>query len=244
MHPENHDGLEDFILNHQDSFDDAQPPAGLWDRIDDALGTDDDDDHDDDGLDLEGFVRRHRLAFDDTTPPPRLAGRIFAALDVAETGNTATATPAPPLRAAHSRRRLFRIAGIAASFLLLLAAAFSLGTNRGYQAAEQDQLAAELERISPDFVETERFYQGEIHNVMEQVRTVNNDPQLVADLEEMNTAAADIRASLLEVPESQRPDLVEELIHIYRTKLEILLRIQRQLPAPATAPAATTQQKL
>jgi flavin-binding protein dodecin len=61
---------------------------------------------------------------------------------------------------------------------------------------------------------------------------------LVKDLEAIDEATAEIRASLLEVPVSQREALVQKLIETYRTKLDILLRIQQHLPSSST----TTQQ--
>jgi hypothetical protein len=42
------------------------------------------------------------------------------------------------------------------------------------------------------------------------------------------------------VPVSQRATLVDQLIETYRTKLDILLRIQEHLPS--SAPSSTTQQ--
>ncbi len=219
------DKLEDFILNNQASFNGEAPAPDLWDRITGEL-----DEVDDEPDGIEAFVATHRDAFDDATPPPRLEGKLFPA----ESG----ATPAPPLRVAHSRRRLLPILGLAASVLVLIVAAFLIGNSRGYQTAESDRIAAELERINPEFVEAERFYRGEIASQFTKVMQVNNDPQFVADLEEMDRATQDIRASLLEVPESQRPELVEELIRIYRTKLDILLRVQRQLPPNGRTPRA------
>jgi len=224
------DNLEDFILNNRETFDDEQPSPGLWDKIASALPTESDDNDP-----LETFVVTHREDFDNTTPPPRLEGRVFAAL-----GANAGASSTAPLRVAH-RRRLFPILGIAASMLLLIAAAFSLGNSRGYHTAEQDMVVAEIQRINPEFVEAEDYYQEEIAIQYAKVTQVSNDPQLKEDLAEIDAATQEIRLALLEVPVSQRPDLVNQLIDNYRTKLEILLRIQQHLPHNAPA-SSTTQQ--
>ena len=37
------DKLEDFILNNRESFDDETTPNDLWDRIESAIGSSDDD---------------------------------------------------------------------------------------------------------------------------------------------------------------------------------------------------------
>ena len=228
------DKLEDFILHNQEDFNDETPPDNLWSRIETAITTNDDDDDP-----LENFVLSNRDAFDDTTPPPRLEGRVFAALteDLAPAG----ATPAAPLRAVRGTRRIGSILGIAATLLLLLAAAFTLGSRRGYNAAERDLVAVELERIDPDMAAAEEYYRGEINAQFTKVNAASNDPQLLEDLDAIDEATREIRASLLEVPVSQRPDLVNKLIDTYRTKLDILLQVQQHLPAGA--PASTTQKE-
>ena len=223
------DQLEDFILNNREAFDTDAPTDSLWSRIEGAIAPEDDEPEG-----LERFIANHREAFDTETPPPQLETAILGRLA------NAGASPAPPLRATHSRRRLLPILGMAASAMLLIVAAFLIGSSRGYQTAEQDHVAMELERINPEYLETERFYQREIANQFVRVQQVNSDPQLVADLKEIDRATAEIRASLLEVPESQRAELVEEMIRIYRTKLDILLRVQRQLP-PGGKKAAAKQ---
>ena len=233
------DKLEDFILNHQEDFNEEQPPAGLFDRIASELD-DDDDDYDP----LESFVLDNRDAFDEDTPPPRLEEMIFASMDAAGATPLAPAVaPATGLRVAHSRRRHYlRVAGLAATFLLLLFAAFTVGNRQGYQSAEEDYVASELQRINPELAEAEVYYRGEIEAQFTKVKQVHNDPQLIEDMAAIDAATAEIRANLLEVPVSQRPALVTKLIETYRTKLDILLRIQQQLPPPAADPATTPQQ--
>lgn len=226
-----HDKLEDFILNHRADFDDAPAPPGLWDRIEAALP---EDDKDDDGFDpLVDFVATHRDAFDDATPPPRLAESVFGQLRAQDDAQR------PRLRAVGGRARTLRILGIAASFLLLLSAAFVVGSQRGYRAAEDERMAAELREISPKLAETEAYYQSEIAAQFTRVDQLNDDPQLRADLAAIDEATAEIRANLLDVPVSQRADLVDRLIENYRTKLDILLKIQRHV-SPSSP--STTQQ--
>lgn len=227
-----HDELEDFILNNRDNFDDEAPAEGLWNRIETAITVGDDDNDP-----LETFMLTNRDAFDDTTPPPRLEGRVFAALNAEM--ELAGATPAAPLTVAHRRRKMGTVLGIAATLLLLVAAAFTLGTNQGYRAAEADLVALELERIDPDMADAERFYRKEIDAQFTKVFSATDDLQLIQDLEAIDEATKEIRSALLEVPASQRPDLVNELIQTYRTKLDILHKVQQHLPSSAKAP--TTQ---
>ncbi|MEM9928856.1 MAG: hypothetical protein AAF840_03465 [Bacteroidota bacterium] len=224
------DSLEAFVSEQRDAFDDEQVPLGVWGRIEATLETSDDDNDP-----LEVFIANNREAFDDSTPPPRLEGRVFAALTPA-----AGATPMPPLRAVRGRR--LKMFGMAAAVLLLIAASFTIGNKIGYDTAEEDQLATQLRQISPELAEAEDYYRGEIAAQFTKVEMVNDDPQLLNDLAAMDAATEEIRAALLEVPVSQRAALVDRLIETYRTKLDILLRIQQHIPKDATAPNSTTQQ--
>lgn len=224
------DTLVSFVTENRDAFDDEQVPPGVWSRIEGALGGSDDD------IDpLEAFVNSNREAFDDSTPPLRLEGRVFEAMNPA-----AGATPMPPLRAVRGRR--LKMFGMAAAVLLLIAASFTIGNKVGYDTAEEDQMATELRRISPELAEAEDYYRGEIAAQFTKVEMTSNDPELLKDLTEIDAATEEIRTSLLEVPVSQRAALVDRLIETYRTKLDILLRIQQHIPKDATAPSSTTQQ--
>lgn len=207
------DNLADFIRDHREDFDGDDPAPNLWGRISTSLG-----DNGDDPDPLERFVAQNREAFDDVSPPPRIEQQLFA----------------PALRVSHSkvgrgRRRLPLIMGIAASFLLLLSAAYFIGSRAGYQAGQYEQLANQIESIDPELAEAERYYQEEIAVQFTKVSQYNHDPQLRRDLDEIDQVTAEIRADLFEVPPSHRAELVNQLIETYRTKLDILLRIQQHI---------------
>lgn len=231
------DKLEDFILDNRASFDDETPSESVWSKIESAIESFDDEDDP-----LEAFVATNRDAFDDSTPPPRIEGLVFAAMGEVKAKETSGATPMPPLRAVlGGRGQRMRILGVAAAMLLLIAAAFTIGTQNGYRSAEEDQMANELRQISPELVETENYYRGEIAAQATKVKLVNNDPQLEKDLAAIDLATEEIRASLLEVPVSQRAALIDRLIETYRTKLDILVRIQTHLPSNDSTPSTTQQ---
>ena len=215
------DKLRNFIQDHAADFDDATPPPQLWDRVAAELNADDDIDP------LERFIATHRDAFDDATPPPQL---LEAKLSGAPTPQARIPARPPKLHVSHRRRRTFLyLAGIAAS-LLLMFTAYRFGNQAGYQAGQEERIAQRVEKMNPELAEAERFYQQRIDAEFTKVQQVNDDPALRRDLEEIDAATAELRAQLLEVPESQRHVLVNELIETYRTKLEILLRIQQHLP--------------
>ena len=223
----NHDKLEHFVHRHREEFDGEAPPQGLWDRIEKNLS----EGEEDGGDPLEEFIAKHREAFDTATPPPRLAERLFKG-------------GAPERRRTGRRRLLIYALGVAAS-LLLLFTVYRFGSASGYEAGREEQrIAQELEKMDPELVEAERFYRERIDREYAKVRQVNDDPQLRQDLADIDEATSELRSELLQVPASQRHVLVNQLISTYRTKLDILLRIQQHFPNPnnpgAPAPAGNT----
>ncbi|PPK85105.1 hypothetical protein CLV84_1996 [Neolewinella xylanilytica] len=211
----NHDKLEDFIHRNREEFDGEMPPAGLWDRVEASIT-----DCGEEGADpLASFIAKNRDAFDLATPPPKIAGALF------EEGSLQRKT-------ARRRRILSYALGVAAS-LLLLFTVYRFGNATGFEAGQEEQrVADQLEKMNPELAEAERFYQSRIQSEFTKVKQVNNDPQLLRDLAHIDEATAQLRADLLQVPVSQRPVLVNQLISTYRTKLDILLRIQQHFPNP------------
>ncbi len=205
------DKLEDFIRNQADDFNDEELPTDLWPVIEAQIISERSREDP-----LEGFIRKNRDAFDDATPPPRLFESIV---------------PASRLRVAGISRYL----AIAAAVVLVFGLSYTIGNRAGYQSGQLDAVTAEMNRISPDAVETEQFYQREIETHFRRVTQLNDDPQLRADLREIDRATAELRSDLLDVPIQQRPDLVSQLIENYQIKLDILLRIEEQLsPRPTS----------
>ncbi|WP_116108001.1 hypothetical protein [Lewinella sp. IMCC34191] len=223
----NHDKLENFVRRNREEFDGEVPPAGLWGRIEASLS-----DSDEETVDpLEGFIAKNREAFDQATPPPRIAEKLFG--DESLKRKTAR------------RRRLLSYALSVAASLLLLFTVYRFGNAAGYEASmEEQRVAQQLEDMNPELAEAERFYQNQIDKEFLKVQQVNDDPQLRRDLAAIDKATADIRSELIKVPASQRHVLVNQLISTYRTKLDILLRIQQHFPTKhqpgSPAPARNT----
>lgn len=207
------DKLKIFIEENMEAFNDEAPPSSLWDRVNAAISGNEDRVNDP----LREFIATHREVFDNETPPPRVKAWLFPA----------------NLGVTHRRKRFGYLLGIAAS-LLLLFAAYQFGSTAGYRAGHDEHLARQLDRIDPELGEATRFYEQKISVEYNKVTRVNDDPQLRLDLAEIDAATNDIRKQLLTVPVSQRQVLVNELIGAYRTKLDILLRIQQHFSPPTT----------
>ncbi|NJB85901.1 hypothetical protein GGR26_001669 [Lewinella marina] len=228
----NHDQLERFIRENRGDFDGDTPPAGLWNRIQTSLTNDGGGDGERQDP-LAEFIVKNREAFETATPPPRLAEALFAP--------AAASVKTLQRRPRRRRRFLGYLMAVAASFLLLFLA-YTFGTRTGYRAGQEMQVAEQLEAMNPELAEAERFYRQRIASEFTKVSQLNDDPQLRHDLQQIDEATEQLRRELLEVPVSQRHVLVNQLIATYRTKLDILLRIQQHFPNPnaPAEPASTT----
>ena len=217
----NPDNLHHFIQDHQADFDSEAPPAGLWDRIEGAIDADDGADTDSDPL--REFIVAHRENFDDATP-------------AAAHGRT-------PIHRTRAPRRRPLAAGCLPSEARVCPGCCRLGTTAGYglplrkpggyRSGQDEQLAHQLENIDPELAETERFYTNKKSppSLLKSVRSMTT-PNYGATCRTSTPPPAQLRAELLEVPLSQRPVLINELIEAYRTKLDILLRIQQHFSNP------------
>ncbi|PHI18882.1 hypothetical protein CEQ90_15685 [Lewinellaceae bacterium SD302] len=217
--------LENFINNERDGFNDAEPPAGLWDRISNELDGDDDQTNkdgggghrmsDEDGL--ETFVRVNRPAFDRADVPERTWKRIRKQLP----GRVMRLIP---------KERLNKYRAIAAAAVLLLISTLFLGREMGIRAVQQQELAA-IESVAPGFGEMEEYYQGEIDRTFRLVSQQNDDPLLKADLEAIDEAMIELRDDLSTVPKEERAEVIANLIESYQIKLAILQKILDKLPS-------------
>lgn len=216
--------LENFINNERDGFNDAEPPAGLWDRISNELDGDDDNRSGNDNGhqmsdedSLETFVRVNRPAFDRADVPERTWQRIRKQLP----GRVMRLIP---------RERLNKYRAIAAAAVLLLISTLFLGREMGIRAVQQQELAA-IESVAPGFGEMEEYYQGEIDRTFRLVSQQNDDPLLKADLEAIDRAMVELRDDLSQVPKEERAEVIANLIESYQIKLAILQKILDKLPS-------------
>jgi len=216
--------LEDFVNDQRRDFD-AEPPAGLWDKISDELGapagestTDEDE--------LETFVRINRPAFDEAEPSFEVWKKIAGQLP----GKVVKMIP---------RSRLFKYRVAAAVAVLVLATTLFIGRQIGLNAAEQQQLAL-IESVAPDFTEMESYYKEEIASTYQTVSQVNDDPVLKADLEALDQAMTELKEELINVPREERAAVIAKLIESYQIKLEILQNILDKLPPAAIEGGAKT----
>lgn len=163
--------------------------------------------------DLEKFIQDQRQDFDDAYPSLKLWANIEKELDQKEELDQPV-----PMRA--SKRPWYQIA---AAVLILI----SVGGIGGMYLAQGQQPSAEelIAQIAPEFGETEQYYSNKIQQQYAKLTTHTRDPEIDADLAQVDQAMAELRQELLTAPKGREEQLVQELIESYRLKLQILERI-------------------
>ncbi len=170
--------------------------------------------------DLEQFIQDNRDAFDDARPSLKL----WAAIEKDLEGEEAPAANIHPLR---SRRPWYQIA---ASVVILL----SVGAFGGaYLTKQSNQPTAQdlIEQVAPEFGEMEVYYNQRIEENYARLTTYTQDPEIDADLAQVDQAMQELRQELENAPPGREEQIVQQLIDSYRLKLEILERILEQIEA-------------
>ncbi|PIB37308.1 hypothetical protein BFP72_18775 [Reichenbachiella sp. 5M10] len=115
------------------------------------------------------------------------------------------------------RRYLWR--GLVGAAALLLA----LGLGLTSLLVEKYQATA----ISPELVEVQNYYQGEIALKMQQVSHLENFADISRDMETLDEAFVQMKRDLNDNVDNQ--EVINEMIENYKIKLEILERILERL---------------
>lgn len=168
--------------------------------------------------DLEQFIQENRDAFDDARPSLKLWAEIEK-----ELGNEDA--PATNIHSLRSRRPWYHIA---ASVVILL----SVGAFGGaYLTKQSNQPTAQelIEEFAPEFGEMEVYYNERIQENYARLTTYTQDPEIDADLAQVDQAMQELRTDLENAPSGTEEQIVQQLIDSYRLKLQILERILEQI---------------
>lgn len=168
--------------------------------------------------DLEQYIKDNRESFDDAYPSLKL----WAAIE-----NELEEKASPPVRERQLqvRRPWYQIAAAVAILL-------SLGGLGGAYLTQQDQgLTAQevLDEVAPDFSEIEQYYNQRIQERYVQLTSHTQDPEIDADLAQMDEAMNELREELAHAPPGREEQIVQQLMESYRLKLLILERILERI---------------
>ena len=166
--------------------------------------------------DLEKYIKNNRDAFDDAYPSLKIWAAIEGELEE---------DAAPPAHKMRVRRPWYQIAATIAVLL-------SLGGIGGAYLSQQDQgtMAQQvLEEVAPEFSEIEQYYNQRIQERYVQLTSHTQDPEIDADLAQMDQAMLELREELAHAPPGREDQIVQQLMESYRLKLLILERILERI---------------
>jgi hypothetical protein len=175
---------------------------------------------------LERFIIENRAAFDVATPPPRVWAIIAATLEEEKSVSISSFS--------WQKLTLKHAASVAALVLLLV----GVGAIGGSYYTQQSYNIA-LQQVAPDFQETERFYQREIHQKTKILAKYDIDDHVKTDLAQFDTIVEDLKRELRNSPKSSREQIVHNLLESYQAKINVLEQIlarvgPTQPPSPST----------
>ena len=158
---------------------------------------------------LEQFIDDNRDAFDHATPSLKVWSGVNRALDVR--------------RPQAKRVMMWSKARIAAAVVALVAVGALFGS---YLTRVNDQeAAATAGLVSPELMEAEQYYNGEVQKRYSQLANYQYDKSVDQDLQQIDQIMAELRADLAEVPKGMEEQIVSNLIKSYQTKIRILERV-------------------
>lgn len=245
--------IEQFIRQHRDDFDTAEPLPTVWAGIETTLNRAQNGDRLEQYLlinrpffddapvpesaweniesalgrtpddPLETFIRDHRSSFD--TGMPDL--RVWAAIEKAVPAQSAKTIDMP------WHRTLLR----SAAAIALLITGIGIGIWYG-RADLSPQTGMAMSEVSSEYAELEQYYQRDISAKQEKLTTLvsNRDQDLNTDLQQMDKVMAELRQELANVPPGNREQVVRAMIENYKAKAAILSRVLEHLEQqqPAT----------
>jgi len=163
---------------------------------------------------LEQFIQNNRQEFDKETP----SLKVWAELDKQLATQTQKAPP----------RRIFSIAKMAASFLLIL----SIGLAGGYFLSQQfggkgDAMAGQF----PEFGKLQQYYTQQVSEKLDELQQYNYVDGVNEDLTRIDGFIEDLKKQLEVAPRGSEETIINAMIQNYKTKLEILERILTRIEA-------------
>ena len=165
---------------------------------------------------LEKFILENRDLFDDPIHRPDLWERILPQLPGKQKPRVFTLNPT---------------GAIAAGVLLLLTGALA---GRMLTKKSLSQQLAILEQTAPDFVEAERYYQGQIRQKTAMLARFPARNPVLYDLQQLDSAIEDLKQEICSAPKSKEEEIIAKLIQAYQIKIEILeLVLQKHQDVPS-----------
>ncbi|MDX2279692.1 MAG: hypothetical protein NW218_08890 [Saprospiraceae bacterium] len=248
------DILKQFIQQHRNAFDAANPDAHAWKRVEKTLERWQHADR------LEQVLGSNRVLLDTETVPEGVWNAIALALDetrgldplesfiLKNRTDLDTALPpehvwdnlAGPLPVQQIQKAKIvamgwqnRLLKAAASVAILVA---GVGIGMWYSTHTATLSGMAMSDVSSEYAELEQYYQREIANKQVKLASFQgSQPEAVHDdLDQMDQIMTDLRKELADVPPANREQIVRAMIENYKAKSAILQKVLERLEASKT----------
>ena len=174
--------------------------------------------------DLEKFIQENRAAFDERMPSLKVWASIDKQLAQKPT---------------QQRVSIFSIVRKVAAVLAImtmggLLAIYFLNTQNG----EEKDIA----QLHPDFEEIESYYQSAINQKVAQLTSLEYDPSIQEDLEQLDEFLEELKIALHESPKGKEEEIINAMINNYQTRMKILERVLDQIETKGQEKKSTKEE--
>jgi hypothetical protein len=248
------DALKQFIQQHRNAFDAANPDAHAWKGVEKTLERWQSADR------LEQVLLSNRILLDTESPSDQVWLAIAQHLNQISASDPielfiqenrialdahiptdllwdqiADKVPAKPGKKAKIvslgwQKNLLKVA---ASVALLVT---GIGIGMWYSNQHPAASGMAMSDVSGEYAELEQYYQREIANKQVKLASFQgSQPDVVhEDLDQMDQVMSELRKELADVPPSNREQIVRAMIENYKAKSAILQRVLERLEASKT----------
>lgn len=156
---------------------------------------------------FEKYIKSHRDQFDDRNPDPLVWERISAQLPVSRTEGRRVA--------------MWKLTAAAAAVVALVMMGIVAGMymNRGVT----------MDPAYADFMETQKYYQSQYTEKKSELSQYVYDPEVDEDLQELDRMYQELSEELATTNKPNKSELINAMIEVYRTRIELLERVMTQI---------------
>lgn len=248
------DTIKQFIQQHRNAFDAANPDAHAWNRVEKTLERWQHADL------LEQVLMSNRVLLDTADVPTS----VWTAIDLALTdapgsdpiesfiiaNRTALDAAMPPAHLwdqitetipANQKKSALKVTigwrnsllKVAASVAILIS---GIGIGMWYSSHNAIASGMAMSDVSTEYAELEQYYQREIANKQVKLASFQgSQPEAVhEDLDQMDQVMGELRQELADVPPANREQIVRAMIENYKAKSAILQKVLERLEASKT----------
>jgi hypothetical protein len=156
---------------------------------------------------LEKYIRTNRDQFDDRNPDPAIWNQIMSRL---------------PQKPVEHRIVMWKWMSAAAVGLVLILSGVIAGLYMGREGESKNPAYAE-------FMQAQQYYNVEYDKKKSELSEYTYDPEVDRDLKELDKMYEELSQEFLNTKEPDKSELVNAMIQIYKTRIELLERVLNRI---------------